>query len=73
MNMRRWRDELKRVDDEWEEIYGGKPHGEDYAELLEIVELEEFAEQGWNRARTAEQSGINIDKQTRGKIRKKQN
>ena len=73
MNMRRWRDELKRVDDEWEEIYKGKPHGKDYVELLEIVELEAFAEQGWNRARTAEQSGINIDKQTRGKIRKKQN
>ena len=60
-----WRDELKRVEKDYRKIYGRPASDEDLRELREIAKLEFDLEQMTLRARSAEQSAINVDRRAR--------
>ena len=60
-----WRDELKCVENDYLEIYGRPASAKDLRELREIADMEYRLEQMTLRARAAEQSGIQIDRQAR--------
>ena len=60
-----WRNELKRVENDYRKIYGRPASGEDLRELREIAKLEFDLEQMTLRARAAEQSAIDVDRRAR--------
>ena len=63
-------DELKRVEADHIEIMGRPASADDLRELREIADMEYRLEQMTLRARAAEQSGIQIDRQARKQKRK---
>ena len=65
MTITHWRDELKRVEKNYRKIYGRPASDEDLSELREIADMEYRLEQMTLRARAAEQSAIQIDRQAR--------
>ena len=65
-----WQDELKRVEGDHLEIYGRPASAKALRELREIAKMEFDLNQMTLRARAAEQSGIQIDRQARKQKRK---
>ena len=61
----KWQDELKRVEADHIEIMGRPASDEDLRELREIAKMEFNLEQMTLRARSAEQSAIDVDRRAR--------